>query len=252
MVTEPTLVLGGLTVPRASDVLANRLRDAILNGSLTVGASLPPERLLVEQSGLSRTAVREALRILEAEGLLNIKPGRGGGAFVRKPGADGVRRSLTLMIRGQQIRFEDLLAAREGIEPQSAFQAALNRSEAELVALEDETQRCSESFHNLDDFLRANVSWHLAVVRASHNPLFIALMESISQALHAATDIEDFNPLDVREVVVHAHRRVFEAIRDQDPEAAKRRMARHVGAYAEALSHVEPERLSQGEAGDQP
>lgn len=245
------LELEGLSVPRASDILAQRLRDTILAGVLPVGASLPPERALVEQTGLSRAAVREALRILEAEGLLTIKPGRGGGSFVRQPGAEEVSRSLNLMIRGQQIRFEDLLAAREGIEPQAAYQAALNRTPEDLVRLEAETARCSESFGDLEVFLRANVSWHLAVVRASHNPLFVAFMESISAAVHAATDIKDFNPLEVRHTVVRAHQRVFEAIRDGDPEAAKRRMGRHVDAYGEALSGVEAERLLTPQAGDE-
>ncbi len=244
------LDIEGLSVPRASDILAQRLRDAILGGSLAVGSSLPPERLLVTQTGLSRAAVREALRILEAEGLLTIKPGRGGGSFVRRPGAEEVSRSLNLMIRGQHIRFEDLLAAREGIEPQAAYQAALNRSPDDILELEAETMRCSESFGELEIFLHANVRWHLAVVRASHNPLFVAFMDSISAALHTATDIEDFNPLDVRQLVVRAHQRVFEAIRDGDPEAAKRRMGRHVGAYAEALSDVEAARLLAAHSGE--
>ena len=244
------LELEGLSVPRASDILAKRLRETILSGGLAVGASLPPERLLVEQSGLSRAAVREALRILEAEGLLTIKPGRGGGSFVRRPGAEEVSRSLNLMIRGQQIRFEDLLAAREGIEPQAAWQAALNRTPEDLEQLEQETLRCSESFGDLDLFLRANVAWHLAVVRASHNPLFVAFMESISAAVHAATDIKDFNPLEVRHLVVRAHQRVFDAIRESDAEAAKRRMGRHVGAYAEAMSDVDAERLMTPQSGD--
>jgi len=244
------LEIEGLSVPRASDILAQRLRDAILEGSLGVGIALPPERALVEQTGLSRAAVREALRILEAEGLLNVKPGRGGGAFVRQPGADGVRRSLSLMIRGQQIRFEDLLAAREGIEPQSAYQAALNRTPEDLARLEGATQHCADTFEVLDDFLKANLDWHLAVVKASHNPLFLAFMESISAAIYAATDIEDFNPPEIRRVVVRAHQRVMDAIRDHDADAAKRRMARHVGAYAEELSSIEAKRLTNPGSGE--
>lgn len=238
-----------LSVPRASDILAERLRDAILGGSLAVGAALPPERTLVEQTGLSRAAVREALRILEAEGLLHIKPGRGGGSFVRQPGAESISRSLNLMIRGQQIRFGDLLAAREGIEPQAAFQAALNATPADLERIGLETQRTAEALGDIHDFLLVNVDWHLAVVRASHNPLFIAFMDSISAPLHAATDIENFNSEEIRRVVVRAHQRVFDAICERDAAAAKRRMGRHVGAYAEAIANLEAERLTRPEPG---
>ena len=242
--TVTKLQIGALSVPRASDILAERLREAILQGNLQVGSALPPERALVLESGLSRAAVREGLRILEAEGLLDIRPGRGGGSFVRRPGSDTVSRSLDLMIRGQSIRFQDLLAAREGIEPQAAFQAALNATPADIARLETETRRCEAVVGDLDAFLRANVDWHLAVVRASHNALFDAFMTSISPAVHAATEIENFNPEEVRRLVIRAHARVFEAIREGDAAAAKRRMGRHVGAYAEALGSVEAERLA--------
>ena len=243
------LKIEALSVPRASDILAARLRDAIVEGSLVAGAVLPPERTLVVQTGLSRAAVREALRILEAEGLLLIKPGRGGGSFVRQLGHETISRSLGLMIRGQRIRFQDLLAVREGIEPQAAFQAAINATEADLAEIAEETRRCRTQLGDIHAFLLANLDWHMAVVHASHNPLFIAMMESISAALHAATDIENFNSLEIRQVVTRAHERVADAIRERDPAAAKRRMGRHVGAYAEALSSVEPDRLARPEPG---
>ena len=68
-----------LTVPKASDVLAAHLRETILRGDLVEGSPLPTERELGERSGLSRPSVREALRILESEGLIQTRPGRGGG-----------------------------------------------------------------------------------------------------------------------------------------------------------------------------
>ncbi|MFF0081775.1 FadR/GntR family transcriptional regulator [Streptomyces canus] len=74
-----------LAVPKASDVLAAEVRERILSGELPEGSALPPERQLVEQTGLSRATVREALRILEVEKLLRIRPGRGGGGVAPPP-----------------------------------------------------------------------------------------------------------------------------------------------------------------------
>ena len=76
-----------LVVPKAPDVLAEHLRETILRGELAEGSPLPTERELGERSGLSRASVREALRILESEGLIQTRPGRNGGASVKQPTA---------------------------------------------------------------------------------------------------------------------------------------------------------------------
>ena len=73
--------LAPMQVPKASDVLANDLRERILSGEFPEGTSLPPERDMVVQTQMSRTTVREALRILEVQGLVRIRTGRSGGAF---------------------------------------------------------------------------------------------------------------------------------------------------------------------------
>jgi GntR family transcriptional regulator, transcriptional repressor for pyruvate dehydrogenase complex len=80
--------LSPMQVPKASDVLANDLRERILRGEFPAGTSLPPERDMVAQAQMSRTTVREALRILQVQGLIRIKTGRSGGAYVQRPGGD--------------------------------------------------------------------------------------------------------------------------------------------------------------------
>jgi GntR family transcriptional repressor for pyruvate dehydrogenase complex len=82
---RPPVRLTPLPVPKASDVLADDLRERILLGEVPEGTALPTERDLVAQTHMSRATVREALRILEVQGLIRIKTGRAGGAFVQKP-----------------------------------------------------------------------------------------------------------------------------------------------------------------------
>src|SRR6201994_1562677 len=96
---RPKPPLAPLEVPKAADVLANELRERILNGEFAEGAALPPERELVAQTRMSRATVREALRILQVQGLVRVKAGRAGGTFVQLPGRDAVAKSVSLLIR---------------------------------------------------------------------------------------------------------------------------------------------------------
>lgn len=227
-----------LRVPKASDVLADHLRQRILDGEMSPGEMLPAERLLAEQSRLSRTSVREALRILEIEGLVATRPGRNGGTVVRRPDADAVARSLDVFIRGRRVRFQAVLEAREQIEPICAELAAGRRSDEELERLQAVTASVEAARGNVPAFLSANVEWHLEVARASGNELLAAFMLALGNAVRAATDIQDFNSEAVRDAALKAHRRVLAAIEQQDAEAARRAMHRHVHAYRERVQEV--------------
>lgn len=227
--------VGRISVPKASDVLAEKIRNRILSGELDEGASLPSERELVEQTALSRVSVREALRILELEGLLETRPGRNGGSRVRRPSEAHVKHMLSLYIRGSRVRFESLLEVREAIEPAAAALAARNRTERHIYSLQEINARmeAADGAGDTEAFLGANVHWHMQIVNASRNELFSALMSALSEAIHDATEIEAFDRPQVRSDTLRAHRSVTEAIVEQDENAAQRRMARHVTAASD-------------------
>lgn len=218
-------------VPKASDVLAARLREMILSKGVPEGASLPPERELMAQSGLSRASVREALRVLETEGLIVTKAGRNGGSVIRRPGTEAIIRSLELFVRSHGVRVGALLEAREAIEPAAARLAALHRTDEDLADL----RRIQAEIEALPDdvaaFVRVNLSWHLAVVKASRNELLVAFFSALSDPLYAATEYRSLTTLENRRDVVRAHERVVQAIEARDGDAAFRRMQRHVSAY---------------------
>ncbi|WP_330293215.1 FadR/GntR family transcriptional regulator [Streptomyces sp. NBC_00576] len=238
-------------VPKASDVLAAEVRERILSGEFTEGMALPPERQLVEQTGLSRATVREALRILEVERLVRIRPGRGGGAFVHRPGHESVANTVRLVIRGQQIRLEALHETREAIEPTCAALAAKRRTAADLAELDAAHAELVTADDDIPRFLRANVRWHTAVAKAGDNELLIGFMTALSQSIYAATDIDQFMDAEIREVTTRAHARITEAIRAQDGPAAMRRMTRHVCGFARAAAEVDQrQRVELPEPGD--
>ncbi|MBX6389205.1 MAG: FadR family transcriptional regulator [Frankia sp.] len=246
---EPTTVrdpvkLTPLPVPKSSDVLADDLRERILRGDFREGTALPPERELVAQTRMSRTTVREALRILEVQGLVRIKTGRAGGAFVQRPDEKSMANSVSLLIRGRQIRLAALLETREAVEPACARLAAKYRTDADLASLDAANRELARlatdpGTDSLADFLRANVDWHIAVATASHNELLTGFMIALSRAIYTSTDNREFVDADVRAATVRAHRSITRAIQDRDGDAAVRRMARHMHSYAEAVVKIE-------------
>jgi GntR family transcriptional regulator, transcriptional repressor for pyruvate dehydrogenase complex len=231
--------VGPINVPQAADVLAERLRQRVLDGELAEGDVLPSERALMADTGLGRATVREALRILEVEALITPRLGRYGGWTVRRPDRGVVTRSIDVFIRGTKIRFGSLLATREAIEPSCAALAAEHRTEEDLAVLDAIGVRLRACVRDLPEFLLTNVCWHLSVVDATHNELLIAIMSALGDAIHAGTDLADFNSLKVRRAAIDAHDAVVAAIRDQDADAASRRMLRHVHAFrTQATSHT--------------
>jgi DNA-binding FadR family transcriptional regulator len=232
--------VGPIRATKTSDALAAALRERILTGEYGEGTALPPERDLVDETGLGRGSVREALRLLEAEGLIRTKTGRHGGTFTTLPDESGMTRFVSQFVRGRRVPIRALLEARATIEPNLAYFAAGARSADDLAAL---TNACDELETAADGaaFGRANLAWHYAVAIASHNELLVAFLASISSAIVAESDVHalafegTFGA--VRTAVIRAHRGVTDAIAAADCDAARRRMERHLAAYAATTSN---------------
>lgn len=218
-------------VPKASDVLADRLRDLIVAGGFPPGEALPPERELAADSGLSRGSVREALRLLESEGLLTPRAGRAGGAVVTRPGRESIARSVELFVRSHGMRLGALLDCRLAVEPMLARLAAENRSAAQLAEMTAIHETFVASVDSVPDYKRINLDWHLAVARASGNEPLMALMEAVTAPIRDAQDYRHVTTPDLRRGAVQAHTVILKAIAAGDGEAAFKRMERHVGAY---------------------
>lgn len=233
---EPGLGIGPINVPKSCDVLAERLAQQIIEGLYRPGALLPPERELVAATGLSRGSVREALRILEARGLVHTRPGRYGGTVVAEHTDAQLGDQIMLFARIRGVPLHALVEARQALEPMVAYLAARNRTAddlAELVAISARLDAAAED--DVPRFLDENANWHNAMARATHNDLLRAFMASISGLMLEVSRIENFASADVRRVVTLAHRRILQAIEARDGDAARRRAERDVQAYAAQL-----------------
>ncbi len=172
--------LGRIMVPKSYEVLADRLRQTILDGALAEGARLPTERELVSQTGLSRGSVREALRKLEVEGLVKTKLGRLGGIIVSRPGNDAMAHFVTQFVRGRQLTLRTVQEARETLEPSLAQMAAERRTQADLEKMSNFHAELVDAIGDREQFAAINIDWHNAVAAASRNELLSAFLYSIS------------------------------------------------------------------------
>ncbi len=229
--------LDRIKVLKSSDVLAGKLQEQILSGAFPPGSSLPTERELVVATGLSRGSIREGLRILETQGLVNTRAGRYGGAVVSQPSDALLANHISVFARGRSISLRSLVEVRQALAPMIAYLAAQNRTAEDLAELKRVSAVLeATASSDLNTFLDENANWHTALAAASHNELLFALAASIFPLMMEASRIENFASEAVRGLAVRAHRRILQAIDDGDADTARRRAERDVQAYG---SHLE-------------
>jgi DNA-binding FadR family transcriptional regulator len=132
-----------IRMPKTGEVVAERLRHQIARGELAIGQRLPPEDELTEVFGIARTTLREALRILESQGLLEIRRGRTGGPVVTMPKIDSLAEGLAVTLQLQGTTAGDLDVARQLVEPRLAGRLAQSHTAADLDALRAAADRAA-------------------------------------------------------------------------------------------------------------
>jgi DNA-binding FadR family transcriptional regulator len=209
---------------KVSHLLAGDLRRQILTGQLKADHQLPPEADLTAQLQISRETLREALRILESQQLVEIKRGRGGGAVVRRPGLDAVARYVALLLQLRKTTLAHLEETRSVIEPpaaeQLASQAGFDDIEA-LVALHDAERAADDPL----SFVTAMSAFDQAVIELSGNRT-LAVIAGVFRDIYAG-QVYSFIGSDVtsaeriaRRVVV-SHSAFLDAARRRDASLAQ-------------------------------
>jgi len=244
-------ILDRISVPKTYDVLADQLRRTILEGTVEEGERLPTERELVDQTGLSRGSVREALRMLEVEGLVRPRPGRFGGNIVTRPDNASMAHFVSQFVRSRRLPLKTLHETRETIEPALARLAAENRSDEDIAKLRALNAAMAETGLDARQFAALNIDWHNAVAAASRNDLLAALLYAMSYGVIAATTDEIYDSPDIHAVVCRIHERIVDAIEAGDGDAAHRRMARHVKATSAKAGQREDAELPLDPPDDQ-
>ncbi len=183
------------------DVVA-QIQDAILDGRLKTGDTLPSERQLKDMFNISRGTLREALRVLEQKGLIEIKLGVGGGSVVKDLNADQVSEGLALLIRSQKVSLNHLAEFREDVEGFVAARAAANRSAADISILTDllnQAGKCIEAGPSQrETFLEIDKRIHMTLAQVAANPIYMSVLHSVHDNIHRYHD--EFLSMDKREL----------------------------------------------------
>jgi GntR family transcriptional regulator, transcriptional repressor for pyruvate dehydrogenase complex len=224
------LRLPRVSVPKSYDVLAAKLRETILKGDIREGESLPTERELVSQTGLSRGSVREALRMLAVEGLVRPRHGRLGGNIVTLPGKESMAHFVNQFVVGRRLSLRTVQESRETIEPTLARFAAERRSLDDVKKLRALNDDLANAVSDRAQFAAVNIEWHNAVAAASRNDLLAAFLFSMSFGVAMSTMADEYDTMEVRKAAINIHARIADAIEAQSADLAFRRMEKHVSA----------------------
>lgn len=209
--------------------LVAEVRREITSGRLSAGQSLPTEAKLAAQFGVSRPLLREALAELRAEGFVETVSGKG--TFVRHPTeddlADAFGHQLVLASPGPGPTADHLYEARQAIEVAAAELAAQRATADSLETLQGLLATMMESRHDAAAFTAADVSFHIAVARASQNPLLPTMLAPLSNLIVKGM-YESHSTPDAVSRGISAHKKLLSALQRRDPAAARRAMAAHL------------------------
>lgn len=205
-----------------------QIRDVIKRHGLRPGQRLPAERELVRLLRMSRTSVREALRMLEGLGVVEVRPGRG--TFLRADVQDGLRpQGWEEYLSHQRDRVLDILEVREVVDARAAALAARRAAPDEISALEDLLREMGKAVqaNDVDALVDIDIRFHSLIARISRNTLLAELASSILHALR--DDREATFRLPGRPMrSLQEHRAILDAIRRGEAEVAERHMRQHV------------------------
>jgi GntR family transcriptional repressor for pyruvate dehydrogenase complex len=216
---------------RVSETIVRRIKKQISDGRLAAGHKLPAEREMARQFKTSRVSVREAYRSLEELGVLRIRRGADGGAFIAKVDHEPVLRSLALVLGLAKTSHKELTEARLLIEPPIARLAARRARKEDIArlerALEQEEQQAAV---RTAPFRPTGSQFHRLIAACARNLPLIVLMNVLADLTADAAAALDVS-LRARHRLqnCHYHRLIFDAIRQRDGEAAYTIMAEHVG-----------------------
>jgi len=231
----PRIIGQKVVRPRAQ--VEDKLRSAIFSGELRGGERLPSEDELGRQFGVSRTTVREALRSLVAQGLLDKTPGVKGGSFVRDVDHQSLgailRESLHVRLQLGTLRADEVAMVRQYLEVPAARLAAEHRSARDLAALREVVARQKSISVDDPEVAELDARFHSTIASASGN----RAVSSFVSALHAETEpvhYLDLSP-EVGRETVRQHQAILAAIEAGDPDAAERAMVEHLSYLRDHL-----------------
>lgn len=230
--------------PRLAEAIAADLREQILNGSIPEGA-LPKQEDLVEMFGVSAPPLREALRILEVEGLITVRRGKLGGAVVHRPNGASMAHAIAMALQGEQVHLRDLAESILELEPTCAAVCATRSDRDELLQplFEKNLVEAADAIGDGPAFTHKSRQFHdLVVAHAQPTTIrmiirsLVAVWSAQEEAWwHEAWQAGRYPTTQERRVVLNAHKRIAGRIFEGDSGAAERAARNHLKATQQRM-----------------
>jgi len=208
------------------DLVVKEIREMCLSSEIAVGEKLPTEKKLGETLNVGRSTVREALRILQAMGLIEMRPGRG--AFLKSKNL-GDSSTITKWFREHEIQLRDFMEVRMALEPLAVKLAIERGTEAELTEIAEIFKTFEQAQENKDviNLAISDEAFHNAIVKATHNKLLIIINQNIADAF-AEYRTKSFASEKTASHALEPHRAILSALQKRDVEEAMKRVRRHL------------------------
>ena len=225
-----------VTTQKVSQQVAAELERQILDGELTAGAKLASERDLAEQYGVSRPSIRDAIKQLEAKGLVNRK--QGGGTFVCNELVDPFAEPLFELLANSPESHYDLLEFRFALEGVISYYAALRGTDEEYELIQQAFEQVEQQDDDLELLSEAVVDFYLAIADASHNVMLKHLLRGLKGLLkhNVQENLSVFQPYQDIRVQLSIHRKeLMNAIVNREPEHARKANRQHLAFIEKSL-----------------
>ncbi len=217
--------------------VVEQIQSAIIDGKLAPGAKLPPERELKDMFNTSRGTLREALRVLEQKGLIEIKLGVSGGAIVKRIDAEPIVESLALLIRSGGVSLEHLAEFRIKIEGSLVELAALRATKKDIKKLEalfDQAKSLYEK-NDWENFLKMDERMHTYIGTMTRNPVFQFVQKSIHDNIHLYYD--EYLPMNKKRTLENLidFEKIINAMKINDSKTASAIIMDHVKRFNDKM-----------------
>ncbi|WP_419175906.1 FadR/GntR family transcriptional regulator [Desulfosediminicola sp.] len=222
---------------RVSDQIKAILKQSILDGHFKPGDKLPPEAEIAQQYSVSKVSAREALREMEAEGLIVKKRGAFGGSFVAEPGSE---KMVDVVINSYQfggITARDLAEFRRILEPVLAKLAAEKRTDEDLEEMEECIRDIRVSIERGCPDQTKAIRFHRLIANACHNPFISSLMEALVEVFQKV--LGKVPDLETAKIDIEYNQLFFEHIKNRDGEKAEAVMVQHFDTLEELITKTE-------------
>jgi DNA-binding FadR family transcriptional regulator len=218
---------------RLGEQVAAKIAEDITSGSLGSGDSLPSERELVAQFGVSRTVIREATSRLSAKGLIHVVHGKGASVA----SSDNWKVIDVGLLDALEHSLVELLEVRRILEMEVVALAAERATDDDIQSMADAIERYDDALEDIERRVQADMDFHAAIVKACGNSLFPVILEPISELLRSSRQATLGAPMGRRKTQV-AHRRILDAIKSRNQVLARQAMHQHLDEVQEDLLTV--------------